>query len=148
MHGRRHQHDRTAPCHQRQQLLHEKDGAASHEVERLVEMLGREGVDGSLLRKARVRHDDVDSALFFPHHRSDTVEVIQVRGVSLNRCDVASDQSGGLIKLRFPAAEDKHVSTFSDEALGDRQTDTACCAANDGNLACESGHCDLLPVRE
>ena len=30
--------------------------------------------------------------------------------------------------------------------LDRRQADTGRCAANDGNLACESGHWDLLPV--
>ncbi len=44
-----------------------KTGAAGHQVECFVEMLRREAVDRSLLRKARVRHDDVDDTLFCLH---------------------------------------------------------------------------------
>lgn len=92
-------------------------GAAGHEVECLVEMLRREGVDRSLIRKAGVRHDDVDNALFFPDCRSDTVEVIKVCGVSLNSGDVAPDQFGGGVELSLPTAENEDVSAFGDKAL-------------------------------
>jgi hypothetical protein len=62
----------------------------------------------------------VDDTLFVPYCRSDTVEVIEVRGVSLDSGDVASDQFGGLVELCLPTAEDKDVSAFGDKPLGGR----------------------------
>jgi hypothetical protein len=37
---------------------------------------------------------------------------------ALSSGDVASDQSGGLVELGLPAAEDKDVSAFGDKPLG------------------------------
>ena len=59
---------------------------------------------------------------------------------------VASDQFDGLVERALPTAEDEDVSAFGDEPLGDRQTNTRRSAANDGDLACKSGHSNLLPL--
>jgi hypothetical protein len=83
-------------------------------------MLRREGVDRSLLGEAGVRHDDVDDTLFGFYRRSDTVEVIEVRGVSVDSGDVASDQFDCVVEGGLSTSEDKHVSAFGDKSLGDR----------------------------
>jgi hypothetical protein len=97
-----------------------KTGVAGVEVECPVKMIRRESVDGSLLHQGRVRHDDIDGTLFVLYCRSDTVEVIEVRGVSMDSGDVAPDPFGDLVELCLPTAEDKDVSAFGDKPLGGR----------------------------
>jgi hypothetical protein len=67
---------------------------------------------------ASERANSAYDTLFVPHCRSDTVEVIEVCGVSLDSGDVASDQFGGLVELCLPTAENKDVSAFGDKTAG------------------------------
>jgi hypothetical protein len=48
------------------------------------------------------------------------VKVIELRGVSLDRGNVVSDQFGCRIELYLSTAEDKDVSAFCDERLRPR----------------------------
>lgn len=78
--------------------------------------------------------------------RSDTVEVIKVSGISLESCNVTPDPFGRLVKLRLATAKDKDMRAFGNESLRRRQTDSSRSAADDGDLACKSGHGNLLSV--
>src|ERR1700733_13124027 len=130
VHGRRDQYDRSTTGHQRQQLLHEEDGGAGVEIECLVEMVRSERVDRSLLRQARVRHDDVDDALFGPYCRGDTVEVTEIRDISLNGRYILPDQRYRLIQLRLPTPGNKDVDPFLYEALGCGKADSTIAASD------------------
>jgi hypothetical protein len=54
----------------------------------------------------------VGKHFLFPVPEGATVEVIEVRGVSIDSGDVASDQSDGLGEPALPPAEDQDVSAL------------------------------------
>src|ERR1700739_4508016 len=90
--------------------------------------------------RGRIRHQDVQPALFGEHRRGQLVQVGAVSDVAGDGAQAVTDQRFGLVQLASAAARDEDVGAFDDEPLCSGQPDTAAATGDHGDLASQSCH--------
>jgi hypothetical protein len=105
----------------------------------LVEMLLREGCQGSEFADAGIGDQDIDLSLRL-HGLVESIEVRQFGDVPANTCNVAADRLHGLVELLLAAARYEDVGAFIDEPLRRGEAYSRCAAGNHGHLSLQLAH--------
>ena len=72
---------------------------------------------GGLPCRLQANRKDVDPALFWVDHIEQTVEVVQIAGLTRTPVTFPAEQLDGLVELLLPPARCENVSTFSTSRL-------------------------------
>ena len=103
--------------HQRNRLLHGKEGAARVDGEDLVEMFRGHGPHWRHLHEACADDEIVEAALLGLHPTEEPVEVFELRDIALYSRNIPSDRGLGLVQFRLTAAGDEDVGPLPTFAL-------------------------------
>ena len=102
------------------------------EIEYIVEVRGRETVNRTLLRQARIRYDDVDDTFPGLDRHCNAVYVFEPRKISCDGSDILANHGHRFVQFRLPSRHDEDVRAFFGKPLCRGQADSAIAACDEG----------------
>jgi hypothetical protein len=121
--------------HQRQRLLNCEQRTFHIRIECLIEVFFGNFADWSEAAAAGVRIDDIEPPFFALDLCEELVEIIKVRGVGFNGCQVAAHKVRSLVQLGLSPTGNEDVRSLLDETLGGGKADSGGAACDKRDLS-------------
>jgi hypothetical protein len=114
--------------------LHGKEQTSHVGVERLVEMVLGYFAEFPGLVESGVDHQHVNAARLRLDGLSDPVDIGEVGGVALNRCDIAAKRCRRFVEFRLTAPGYEYMRAFGGQLPGNTQANSRAAAGNYRNF--------------